>query len=338
MLKLYAMSKLLKKTREDLGKDIKAIAAYTRIKESSLRAIEDEDYGQLPIEVYTRGYIKEYARYLGLPIDSGLEPYDKYLEAKEASKLKKTQPVPEVPVVDLKKEKNHAPDEKSAACKKIRIKTETRQAEGDRAPLGNRFIWKSVLLLIVAAAVIYQFVSSKNAEKEIYTPPAASQEQLQKEAAQPQPEAPLTTDTPIMPASGEVKLPVNQPPVHKRHILEIAANDAAWVRVVTDNETKREVLMKQGDNAIYEANETVSVIVGNAGGVAMKFDGKELPAGRKGEVLRLSLPEKKSPATQSEAPVNPSKNESSNQEAPAKAPKFNAVSPSSEKPAGASQP
>ena len=94
------MSKLLKKQREDLGRDLKEVAAHTRIKESCLRSIEEEDYDKMPIEVYTRGYIKEYAKYLGMPIDPALVPYEIYLEVKLTTKGKK------VPLKVLRKKKN----------------------------------------------------------------------------------------------------------------------------------------------------------------------------------------------------------------------------------------
>ena len=82
------MSKLFRTKREDLGRKISEAATSTRIKESCLVAIEEEDYDKLPIEVYARGYIKEYAKYLNLPVEDGLSPYEKYLEMKRGPKEK----------------------------------------------------------------------------------------------------------------------------------------------------------------------------------------------------------------------------------------------------------
>ncbi len=329
------MSKLFKKTREDLGKDIKVIASHTRIKESCLRAIEDEDYEKLPIEVYTRGYIKEYARYLGLPLESGIEPYERYLETKESAKQKKSSPTPEASEAAGKKEQNHVHEEKGAVCKEVKITTVKKRVEGEKSHSDSRYIWKGVLLLIVAAGIIYQFILSRNAEKEITIPPVQTQEQAPQAAVQPQPGPavnPETTNTPAV----EVKTQEAQLPARKKHVLEIAANDTAWVQVVTDGTTKREALMKQGDKATYEADETVRVVVGNAGGVVMKFDGRELPAGKKGEVLRISLPEKKSGVAQPENLINTQKSAASNHES-GKIPRDNAA-PSQDKPAGNSKP
>src|SRR5208283_2750656 len=84
------MSKLLKERREGLGKELQAIAEVTRIKGAYLRSIEEEEFEKLPVQVYTRGYIREYAEFLGIPADIALEPYEKYIRENKAGKEKET--------------------------------------------------------------------------------------------------------------------------------------------------------------------------------------------------------------------------------------------------------
>jgi len=336
------MSKLLKKQREDLGTDIREVAARTRIKESCLRSIEDEDYEKLPIEVYTRGYIKEYAKYLGLPVESALAPYEKYLEMKRGSKGKKTDSLSEVTEKAVQKDQQNVSrqeDHNNAFCNSVKTEPESPRIESKREEgraKRNRLIGKGLLLFLVVIAIIYQFVSSKNGEKEIRYTPIASEKPAQREQAV-KPETP--TVPVIEPATEEKTLPE-----HKMHMLEISANDTTWVQVVMDGVEKKEAVMKQGDAAIYEANETISVIVGNGAGVMMKFDGKELPAAKKAEVLKLTLPQKKSHAPQSEASGQslkkiPKPSVPARQEGPDQASKDNApFSLSPEKPTGTSQP
>jgi cytoskeletal protein RodZ len=343
------MSKLLKKQREDLGRDIKEIAAHTRIKESCLRSIEAEDYDKVPPEVYTRGYIKEYAKYLGMPIEPALAPYEKYLEVKAAAKGKKEAHVPETPESLEKIDKQplaQKEEQRQEIRQEVKISLETPQADNvsERAgKRGNRPLWTGLLLMIVMAGVIYQFIASRNSEKEPYIAPIVPQEQLNKELSQPQGETLPKPDSQSTPAIGDVNSPEKQIVTHKKHILEITASDTAWVKVVMDGLTNREALMKQGDNAVYEANETVTVVVGNAGGVKMKFDGGELPVGKKGEVLRMTLPERKTTGPQSDPVADPTKNiqkpaSTVNREVRVKIPKDNTPLPLSGKPDGASQP
>ncbi len=57
---------LLRKVRESRGVELEEIALRTKISVSHLRAIEDDDFPKLPAVVYTRGFVQEIAKCLGL--------------------------------------------------------------------------------------------------------------------------------------------------------------------------------------------------------------------------------------------------------------------------------
>lgn len=57
---------LLAKVRESQGVEIDDISRYTKIAAGHLRAIEAEDFQQLPALVYTRGFVQQVAKYLQL--------------------------------------------------------------------------------------------------------------------------------------------------------------------------------------------------------------------------------------------------------------------------------
>ncbi len=57
---------LLRKVRESQGVEIEEIAGKTKIAAAHLRAIENEDFAELPAMVYTRGFVREVAKYLKL--------------------------------------------------------------------------------------------------------------------------------------------------------------------------------------------------------------------------------------------------------------------------------
>jgi len=58
--------KLLAKVRESQGIEIEDIAEHTKISSAHLRAIEAEDFRNLPALVYTRGFVQQVAKYLKL--------------------------------------------------------------------------------------------------------------------------------------------------------------------------------------------------------------------------------------------------------------------------------
>ncbi len=58
--------RLLQRVRESQGVEIEEIVQRTKIASSHLRAIEAEDFEKLPAQVYTRGFVQQLAKLLGL--------------------------------------------------------------------------------------------------------------------------------------------------------------------------------------------------------------------------------------------------------------------------------
>ncbi|MFH1019775.1 MAG: RodZ domain-containing protein [Pseudomonadota bacterium] len=69
------LGSFLKRHRQNQGKDLEEIAKKTRIHASTLRAIEEDNPNALPAEVFTRGFVKNYARYLGVDPNEALAWY-----------------------------------------------------------------------------------------------------------------------------------------------------------------------------------------------------------------------------------------------------------------------
>jgi cytoskeletal protein RodZ len=56
----------LREKRKEKKIPLKKISQATRIREKYLEALEEEDYGVFPAEVYLKGFLRTYANYLGL--------------------------------------------------------------------------------------------------------------------------------------------------------------------------------------------------------------------------------------------------------------------------------
>jgi cytoskeleton protein RodZ len=69
------LGSFLKRHRQSQGKDLEEIAKKIRIHASTLRAIEEDNPKALPAEVFTRGFVKNYAQYLGLDPNEALAWY-----------------------------------------------------------------------------------------------------------------------------------------------------------------------------------------------------------------------------------------------------------------------
>jgi hypothetical protein len=75
------------------------------------------------------------------------------------------------------------------------------------------------------------------------------------------------------------------------HTLELIANEETWIFVTIDEKESKERLLKPGTRTKWTARSGFSLKIGNAGGIKLLFDGKEIgPLGEKGKVVKLRLP------------------------------------------------
>src|SRR3989440_10746425 len=73
---LAAFGEELRREREIRGISLKEIADATKISKRFLEAIERNDHKTLPAPVFTRGFVREYARYLGLNAEEMVNRYN----------------------------------------------------------------------------------------------------------------------------------------------------------------------------------------------------------------------------------------------------------------------
>src|SRR6266568_4897891 len=73
---LASFGEELRREREIRGISLKEIADATKISKRFLEAIERNDHRTLPAPVFTRGFVREYAKYLGLSSDEIVNRYN----------------------------------------------------------------------------------------------------------------------------------------------------------------------------------------------------------------------------------------------------------------------
>ena len=163
---------------------------------------------------------------------------------------------------------------------------DTRFHSGVNTVANRRFLYIGAPVLILIALVVYQSLQLKKAEKPVQMTPDIRQTIVaEKNVQQPKKQAASVADKQ---AAGN-KFAVSST---KSHTLVISADESCWIQVISDQTEKKEYLMKPGDKLTFRAANTMNVIVGNAGGVLLTFDGQTLPGGEKDEVLHFDLPQK----------------------------------------------
>jgi cytoskeleton protein RodZ len=225
---------ILKKRREDLGRDILEIADLLKIKASYLVAIENDTFAELPAPVYTMGYIRCYAKYLDVDAESIIEHYTKNLSQPKHSTI--------IPVAFSQKK---APKVYyviffgvcALAVFFFGLRTRTKPHDTSKVSPGN--------LRIV------ETLPSRT------SPPSAVSKGISR---------------------GE-------------HNLEIAATDTTWISVKYADGRSEEMLLRPGNARSMSFSGTMLLKVGNAGGIKVRLDGKDLGVlGSPGQVISLSLP------------------------------------------------
>src|SRR5438270_3102791 len=73
---LASFGEELRREREIRGISLKEISDATKISKRFLDAIEKNDHRTLPAPVFTRGFVREYARYLGLNAEDMVSRYN----------------------------------------------------------------------------------------------------------------------------------------------------------------------------------------------------------------------------------------------------------------------
>ncbi|MFZ1744769.1 MAG: helix-turn-helix domain-containing protein, partial [Nitrospirales bacterium] len=64
---------LFRQTRERQRLSLEQIASRTRIQQHHLQALEEEDFASLPAKVFVKGFVRSYARSLGLDEDNAIQ-------------------------------------------------------------------------------------------------------------------------------------------------------------------------------------------------------------------------------------------------------------------------
>lgn len=118
----------------------------------------------------------------------------------------------------------------------------------------------------------------------------------------PAPERPIVPNPPITAkpeAKGVLPSPSPLPESDKAFVhgekpfsLQLKAAEKTWVRMQINGQPEQEMTFNSGEGASYQGMRRIHLIVGNAGGLDLIFNGKRLERfGRSGEVVALTVTE-----------------------------------------------
>ena len=245
----------LKREREIRGISLKEIADETKISKRFLEALERNDHKTLPAPVFTRGFVRQYARYLGLNTEDIVNRYN-YAAAgddrieKSAHLDRLVQPVTAEP---------QPPPRKGIPPVYARV---------------DRNIYITIAIVIALALVgwwAFRYKQQRNAAEQAESRPVVVAS-TSAAAPKPQPPPPPVTQT-----------STNPDMLH----LTLDINDDSWITLEADGKVIVSDELKAGEHHTYDAKERFRFkTVGNAGGVAVTINDVKLPSlGRERQVV-----------------------------------------------------
>ena len=279
----------LKSIRESKGLTLRDIFERTRISVATLAAIENGELHLLPPPVFTRSFIKIYAKTLGIDSTLILTRYEKYLETLNPT---------------------HGDVKIKEIPKSARL-------------FYKAFLWGLLIIIIVGLVTFslstyetaidvvknhipeqdHKSFSSKTTDDIGKIPKSEARDQIDVAAktqegdaqpiplsqAQPAPrEAQEKQKVKQETASEETKR--NQGNTAETYKIIMEAREMTWLKITADNNQPNEILLQPGEKIEREASR-FTVVIGNAGGIDIRFQGKSLGnLGEPGQVVHLTLP------------------------------------------------
>jgi cytoskeletal protein RodZ len=240
----------LRREREIRGISLKEISDATKISKRFLEQIEKNDYRTLPAPVFTRGFVREYARYLGLNAEEMVSRYNH--AAAGDDRIEKTAHL----------ERLVAPAVESEAVPPRKKGIPPPYARIDRNLIA------AVVIAVALIAVIWWTIQHKRATAVVDATPAAP------------------VMAPATPPPSSAEAPAQSLDDTLRLDIEVTAN--SWVVLEADGKVVVNDELKKGDRRTLEAKENFRFrTVGNGAGVGLTLNGIRLPQlGGEGEVVK----------------------------------------------------
>ena len=276
----------LKQEREKKKISLAQVASDTRISARYLECIEEGRYDDLPGGVYNRAFIKAYCESINLDPREVLENYDRQVSSSIPEKNQKTELLPPnqssffipIPIliwsIMLLISAIGLFFSRAWISELFAPYFTDKPATEARSPAPHEYRTNPPSVTTVAPAAT---VSESAGTSDISTDNAAIALKAEK-------------TEPDRPATAEPESPRSDIPVDTKLRVEIIAKDSCWISVDVDGRPISRRLMEPGEERVFNARERLFILIGNAGGVQLKINGKPTkPLGNPGEVIKMNI-------------------------------------------------
>lgn len=325
-LVLSEFGNLLREERLRYGYTVDEIASRLKITSRMVRAIEEGDMESMPHAVYARGFIRAYAQLLGIG-EEEVQPVYAVLRGVNEEPVQESISIPKRPAKRFgggilifllvcgfltgagwyfrdflsfqaldnlwNKTAGQAPIRPSEPHFAEPLTEETPLVEP--APISGH----GNATTPISLTPIPEALSSSNATtRETTQLPLLSQNQATEATpvasnfSAPAAETILANDTLVLQNGSDKPTTITRGTAGHKHQIILTAQAECWVHSTADGTDTRQLSIRKGEVFALSFDRKLVVKLGNAGGVRIKYDGKDLPSpGKMGQVKTLTFPQ-----------------------------------------------
>jgi len=256
----------LKREREMRGVTLDEISESTKIARRHLEALESEDFASLPGGVFNKGFVRAYARFIGIDEDQAVADY---------SAVNDEAPTPEDQFpLEVHEKPNRELNPRNSQLPMI--------AAGIALILvvAGSFLWRSKHYH--RGGVLPAVAAASDSSEHAPAPAQASREMLEKsrvlhvreKVARREPERQIE---PAIPERRDAAAEKHLTPTNSFFVI-VKAKEDAWISVMADGRRVSHGILKADKERLFRAARQIVVKTGNAGGIDVYFNGKSVGA------------------------------------------------------------
>lgn len=277
----------LRREREMRGVTLEEIAESTKIGTRMLKALESDQFSDLPGGIFTRNFIRAYAQYLGLDEEHALAEYKRAAGSPSDNDLTRLAP--------------------------------SRTFSTTAGPRGRLLPWVVIAVLLGSGYAVYHY-----SHRAVVVPPApqpaaatpspptapasnpatapstasagsgaAATKSTNQTVSQTPPGPSPSATNPAAPsgAAPAANAPSSAPELGEGDlVLQVSTTEEVWLAVAADGKTLWQHLMPANSTRTFRAKDFFDVTTGNAQGTSLTLNGQAQKAlGREGEFKRVHL-------------------------------------------------
>lgn len=274
----------LQREREMRGITLEEIAEATKIGTRSLQALESEEFDKLPGGIFNKGFVRAYAKYLGIDQEQAVADY--------------------MSAIGEDREDGAEAEARSVDTLKAVAAAKQAAAEASGAPaanaLGSLGIVAVILLLLAITAVGgWRYWRARSAAvapaaQATVLPPAQTANTTAPPASAANAAGGNTKDVtpppPAKPVASAATANARPAAIATEFELQIRAKEDSWMSITADGKEVMSGILKATTQTSVRARQRVVLKVGNAGGVEISRNGRTLPAlGQPGETRTVTI-------------------------------------------------